>query len=223
MSETRLLRLAPSTVLKEKRLAALVGRKGEGAAEVADRAVREAQVAGSLEIASASAPADSDGLRRASSMTPRRGFAVAALLEWHAAITGRPPGLRVGSIPRPDGPPPSPPEFIRTRLENLETWLGGEGAAQLTAGQRGALVLARLVEILPFPDANGRVSRLAASHVMTSAGSRPPILLGSDRERLKACLEAAFQLSTEALVLLLEEASERALDVAIQSLADESG
>jgi hypothetical protein len=219
MGETGTLRLAPSAALKEKRLAALLGERGPAGVERAARAVEEAQVAGSLELAALSEPAEAERLSRALRTTPDRAFAIGALLEWHAAVTGRPPGLRSAPIHRPEGPPPCPPEFVRARLENIELWLGGEGAAQLTAGQRGALVLARLVEILPFPDANGRVSRLAASHVMVSAGARPPILAGGDRERLEACLHAAFQLSTQPLVLLLEEASERALDIAIRALA----
>ena len=53
---------------------------------------------------------------------------------------------------------------------------------------------------------------------MVNSGSRPPILVGGDRERLEACLQAAFQLQTEPLVVLLEEASERALDLAIRAL-----
>jgi len=60
--------------------------------------------------------------------------------------------------------------------------------------------------------------RLAASHLMVRGGVRPPILVGADRARLEECLQAAFRLSTEPLVALLEEASERALDVAIQAL-----
>jgi hypothetical protein len=218
MGETKLPRLAPSAALKEKRLAALLAQRGAPDAERAERAVEEAQVAGSLELAALSEPVEADRLRRALRTRPDRAFAIAALVEWHAAVTGRSPSLRSGPIQRPEGPPPSPSEFVRARLENLELWLGGESAAQLAAGQRGALVLARLVEILPFPDANGRVARLAASHAMVSAGSRPPILVGADRERLEACLQAAFQLSTEPLVVLLEEASERALDVAIRAL-----
>ena len=78
--------------------------------------------------------------------------------------------------------------------------------------------MARVVEILPFDDGNGRVARLAASHVMVGAGSRPPILTGDDRGRLVQCLQAAFQLQTEPLASLLDEAAERALDVMIATL-----
>jgi hypothetical protein len=53
---------------------------------------------------------------------------------------------------------------------------------------------------------------------MVRAGARPPILRGGDAPRLRAALEAAFQLHTEPLAALLEEASERSLDVMIEVL-----
>jgi hypothetical protein len=85
-------------------------------------------------------------------------------------------------------------------------------------GARGALALARLLEIRPFLEANGRVARLAASHLMEAAGAEPPILVGGDAPRLEAALQRAFQLDTEPLVALLDEASERSLDVQLQAL-----
>jgi Fic family protein len=115
-------------------------------------------------------------------------------------------------------PAPAPVAFIASRLDILEQWMAGESARDLKPADAGALVLARIVEILPFPDGNGRVSRLAASHVMVRGGLRPPILAGGDRPRLEACLRAAFRLDTAPLAALLEEASQRSLDVMIQSL-----
>ena len=78
--------------------------------------------------------------------------------------------------------------------------------------------MARIVEVLPFDDGNGRVARLAASHLMTAGGRRPPILVAGDGPRLVAALDAAFRLDTEPLATLLEEASGRALDVMTQAL-----
>lgn len=93
-----------------------------------------------------------------------------------------------------------------------------ESGRELRAAQAGALALARIVEVLPFDEANGRVSRLAASHVMVRAGERPPILVKGDCPRLRAALQAAFRLDTEPLSRLLEEASARSLDVMIRAL-----
>ena len=63
------------------------------------------------------------------------------------------------------------------------------GPRDLTPDQAAAVALARLVEILPFDDANGRVSRLAASHLMVRGGMRPPILVAGDAPRLRAALD----------------------------------
>ncbi|HYU42091.1 MAG TPA: hypothetical protein VEQ84_08065, partial [Vicinamibacteria bacterium] len=90
---------------------------------------------------------------------------------------------------------------------------------ELKAAQQGALVYARIMEILPFDRGNGLVARLAASHLMTRAGSRRPILVGGDAGRLEEALQAAFQLQTEPLARLLDDAAERALDVLIGALS----
>jgi hypothetical protein len=232
MVEPRPIRLAPSAALKERRLKTLLAGRDERDPPVAE-AVNDAQLLGSLELAGSGvsweqvtasrrgedAPEAIEALRRAQAVVDERApLTAAAVLSWHAAATGSSAGFRIAPRDRPGGPPPSPPEFIRARLESLEHWLAVDSGRELSAAQQGALALARLVEILPFDDANGRVSRLAASHLMLRAGARAPILVGGDRPRLEQCLQAAFQLSTEPLVALLEEASERAIDVAIQTL-----
>jgi hypothetical protein len=232
MAEPRPIRLAPSAALKARRLATLLAGRSERDPPVSE-AVDDAQLLGSLELAGfgfsweqvtatrrgEEAPGPIAALRRAlTAVDAQAPLTVAAILAWHAAATGSTAGFRIASRDRPTGPPPAPPEFIRARLESLEHWLAVDSGRELSAAQQGGLALARLVEILPFDDANGRVSRLAASHLMRRAGARAPILVGGDRARLEECLQAAFQLSTEPLVALLEEASERVLDVAIQTL-----
>jgi hypothetical protein len=233
MSDSRFIRLAPSAALKERRLAILLDARGGQEGPVAEQ-VQDAQLLGSLELAGLSfswedikASRRSEGssldaarcLRRAQGAAlEARSLSVEELVAWHAGATGTASSLR--SVPREriGGPPPSPPEFIRVRLESLVHWLTSDSGLELRAAERGALGLARLVEVLPFDDANGRVSRLLASHLMTRAGARPPILVGADRPRLDQCLGAAFRLVMEPLTALLEEASERALDVALQTL-----
>jgi Fic family protein len=107
---------------------------------------------------------------------------------------------------------------VAGRLELLDHWLGMDSFRELGPSSAAALCLARIVEILPWDDGNGRVSRLAASHVMVCAGLRPPILVKGDRPRLEASLQAAFRLDMAPLAALLEEASARAVEVMIQAL-----
>ena len=109
--------------------------------------------------------------------------------------------------------------FFLAIVRYLLASMGGDSAHELKAAQQGALVYARIMEILPFDRGNGLVARLAASHLMTRAGSRRPILVGGDAGRLEEALPAAFQLQTEPLTRLLDDAAERALDVLIGALS----
>jgi hypothetical protein len=228
------LRLQPSAAVKERRLATLLEERGlcaddPGLVEIVD----DAQLLGSLELAglrftwdevrssrvAGEGPAEILALRRACAAVPADvPFNLAAIHAWHEALAG-PVGLRRGVRER-DGAPPAPAELVESRLATLAEWLEVAGPRDLAPEQTAAVALGRLVEILPFDDANGRVSRLAASHLMVRGGMRPPILVAGDGPRLRAALEAAFRLETEPLVALLAEASRRALDVMIQTLSE---
>jgi len=227
------LRLEPSAAVKERRLATLLEERGLRPDDPGLRGiVEDAQLLGSLELAcfrftwdqvrssrvAGTGPAEILALRRAQAAVPSEApFSFAAIRAWHEALAG-PVGLRRGARER-DGAPPAPAELVEGRLATLAEWLEVAGPRDLTPAQAAAVALARLVEILPFDDANGRVSRLAASHLMLRGGMRPPILVAGDAPRLRAALEAAFRLETEPLVALLAEASGRALDVMIQTLS----
>jgi hypothetical protein len=130
---------------------------------------------------------------------------------WHEALAG-PVGFRSREAAG------ARPECIEDRLASLAEWLDAKGAETLAPEPKAAVALARIVEIRPFDEANGRVARLAAAHVLRRAGQKPPILVGGDGPRLQAALEAAHRLETGPLVELVREASGRALDVMIQSL-----
>jgi Fic family protein len=227
------LRLEPSSAVKERRLATLLEERGLRPDDPElSGIVEDAQLLGSLELAGlrftwddvrssralGEGPAEILALRRARTAVPEGApFSYAAILAWHEALAG-PVGLRRGARER-DGAPPAPAELVESRLATLALWLEVAGPRDLAPEQAAAVALARLVEILPFDDATGRVSRLAASHLMLRGGMRPPILVAGDAPRLRAALEAAFRLETEPLVALLAEASGRALDVMIQTLS----
>jgi len=227
------MRLLPSTAVKERRLATLLEEQGLRADDAGlAGVVEDAQLLGSLELAglrftwdevrssrlSGEGPSEVLAHRRARSVVGVHApFTVAAIRAWHEALVG-PVGFRREERPR-EGAPAAPPDRIESRLDSLADWVEVAGMRDLAPDQAAAVALARLVEILPFDDANGRVSRLAASHLMVRAGMRPPILVAGDAARLRAALESAFRLETESLVALLGEASGRALDVMIQSLS----
>ena len=226
------LRLQPATAVKERRLAALLEERRLRPDDPDLAAVLEdAQLLGSLELAglrftwdevrssraAREGPPEVLAHRRARAAVPADApFTVPAIQGWHEALAG-PVGFRRGERPREDAPA-APPDLIESRLHSLADWVEVAGTRDLRPEQAAAVALARLVEILPFDDANGRVSRLAASHLMVRGGMRPPILVAGDAGRLRASLEAAFRLETEPLVALLLEASGRAVDVMIQTL-----
>jgi hypothetical protein len=224
------LSVTTSTAVRERRLADLLA--GRDPAELGlPQAVEDAQIVGSLELSGVCAtpedvrearggggPAAVRALLLAHRAVPRDApVSLSALKAWHETALGAPSRLR--STERPDWPGSAPVAFIESRLGILEHWLEAGSGRELKPSQAGALVLARLLEIRPFEEGNGRVARLAASHLMVRGGARPPILRGADGERLAATVQAAFQLVTEPLGALLDEASDRSLDVMIQALA----
>jgi len=226
------MRIQPPTGAKEKRLAALLEEQGRSPSDPALAAVVEdALLLGSLELAGVAAtwaevraargsgegPAEVLALRQArAAVRPDAPLTVDALQAWHAALFGA-VGFRRGARSR-DGAATAPPELIEARLATLEEWLDAPGARSLKPEQAGALAYARVIEVAPFDDGNGRVARLATSHLLVRGGLRPPVLVGADGPYLVACLRAAFRLETEPLVSLLTDASGRALDVMVQAL-----
>jgi hypothetical protein len=226
------LRPVPSAAAKERRLAALLAERGLAADDAGLAGlVEDAQLLGSLELAglrfawdevrasraTGEGPPPVLALRRARAAVPREApLTVPAVRAWHEALAG-PVGFRTGERRR-EGAPAAPASRIEERLADLVDWIETAARRDLTPDRAAAVALARLVEILPFDDANGRVSRLAASHVMERGGLRPPILVAGDASRLRAAVESAFRLETGPLVELLVEASGRALDVMIQTL-----
>ena len=231
MAEVTGLRLGRSAALKEKRLQSLLSGRPESDTNLR-ATIEDAQLLGSLELAGFACTWEQARDRGPSTLPEVRSlrvaqqavdhaapFSIQALRRWHLEAVG---GGQFRDFDPPsageDLPPPAPAAFVESRLAILEQWMTGESARELKPAQAGALVLARILEIRPFVDGNGRVSRLAVSHVMVGGGLRPPLLVGGDRPRLEACLRSAFRLDTEPLAAFLDEASERCLDVMIQSL-----
>jgi hypothetical protein len=228
----QILRPQASAALRERRLAALLAERGLRADDAGLAGmVEDAQLLGSLELAglrfgwdevrasrtTGEGPPPVLALRRARAAVDRDApLTVAAVRAWHEALAG-PVGFRAGERHR-DGIPPAPPDRIEERVATLVDWIETAGTRDLAPEQAAAVALARFLEILPFDDTNGRVSRLAASHVMVRGGLRPPVLVAGDAVRLRSAIESAFRMETGPLVELLSEASGRALDVMIQSL-----
>lgn len=234
------LRLGPSVALRERRLTRLLQERGIGRDDPRlVRVVEDALAVGSLELAgirisweearaAGGGPPALAALRRArAAVAAHEPVSLGALRSWHEALAG-PAGFRGADVEtaaaRPDASAAqgaragAPAAFIEDRLASLAEWLDAGGSASLSPEQKAAVALARVVEIRPFDDANGRVSRLAAAQLLGRAGLAPPILVAGDAARLQAALASAFALETGPLVELVQEASGRALEVMAQAL-----
>jgi hypothetical protein len=229
MTRSMSLRLEPATAVRERRLERLLAGRGLARDDARlGELVEDALVVGSLALAgvdvswdearasraTGAGPSELLALRRARAALPAAApVTLDAIRAWHAALVGG-----VGFRRAAAAPPAAPGEFVESRLASLAEWLEAAGSREVGPAEKAAVALARIVEIRPFDDANGRVARLAAAHVMARAGLAPPILVAGDAVRLRAALEAAFRLETGPLVELVREASGRGLDVMIQSL-----
>jgi hypothetical protein len=223
------IHVSASEALRERQLSRLLA--GRPPSEALLDVVRDAQVLGSLELSgfritweelrgSGQVPVPEAAARMRSALRAVRAdspLGVGALLAWHDALLGG-SGLRRQPASDRNGASPAPPERIAERLANLGEWLETEAGRALAPARRGALALARVVEIRPFDDANARIARLAASHAMERAGSRPPIFVLADAPRLAGALAAAFGFDTGPLCALLEEAAGRATSVMVQAI-----
>lgn len=204
-------RLADAAVAAQVEAAAVAAVLA-GSLELAEQAATRREVEAALE--GAPAPESARRLVAAYRAVPAEArLGPAVLAAWHAALGTPDGGWRTTERTRSGGAAPAPPAFVLNRLRVLEQWLAEPSAREIAPGSRGALVLARVMEIVPFESGNGQVARLAAGHAMRQAGGRLPCLQGADRPRLDAALQAAYRLHTEPLATLLEEAAERTLDV----------
>ena len=221
MGGERLIRLAPSAAVKERRLRRSQGRRlrpGPGLRQ----AVLEAQAMGSLELAglTASPEAVAALASRAGggrSGRPLHGRRAARLAARRSRAAPPPSGARTGRASRARRP--LRPHSSRAACQTLEHWLAAESARELAPGRRGRAG-AGAGDRDPPLRRRQRPCRAAGRLARGRARGRPPS--GPDAGRRPAAggsaPGAAFQLHTEPLARLLDEASERALDAMLTAL-----
>ncbi len=139
-----------------------------------------------------------------------------ALLRLRRALNPN-PGTALRDSPAPPlaaGHRPPPPEFVAKALERFEDWLATPSFAELHPIVQMSLAQARLLEIHPFADPAEAVATAFASRFPLRAGYLLPIPAPGDADRFSEVLEAAFQLSTEAIVQFNLNAALSAYDAA---------
>ena len=205
------LRLASDSPGIERRLRERLAA-APGARTPVLHAVAEAFVDGVVALARLDASAREAHLAACAAVAVEQPLDRDALRRWHQALGGS--GAWRSAVV--EGA--APPEFVDGRVDLLVDWLGADGGRELPPAAAGALVLARLLEIEPFDTFNTSVALLAARHVMCRTGGLGPVLRESDREALRAAVPAAQAFETRPLADVLDQAAERALEVAVAAL-----
>jgi len=107
---------------------------------------------------------------------------------------------RTASGPRHFLQPPSPPELIGGRVENLCDWLAADSGREMHPTERAALAFARILEIAPFERGNFRTSHLLLSFFAVAGGYPPFYLRVEDAGAIRAEVDRAMVFDTASLV-----------------------
>jgi hypothetical protein len=91
-------------------------------------------------------------------------------------------------------------ELLTQTVENALEWFGSESFHEIHEVEQAALFLARLLDILPFQQQNGRTLRLAANFFLLRAGFPPAFIPPSRTGQYSVAIEKALRLETQSLV-----------------------
>ncbi len=112
---------------------------------------------------------------------------------------------------------PPPPYKISSLIDELFDQLH-QDFNKLEAPVLAAWFHHRLVHIHPFFDGNGRTARLAMNLILMKRGYPPAIILKNDRQKYFNALNLANKGNYEKLLLLVFQATERSLNMYLNSL-----
>jgi Fic family protein len=110
------------------------------------------------------------------------------------------------------GHEPASPEVLPILIDNALDWFSVESFAELHPVEQAWLVHLRLLDLQPFPSANGRIARLAASFYTLRAGIVPIIVSAQDRELYNQAVAGSFQMITQPGIELFARSLVRTID-----------
>src|SRR6185295_1418116 len=96
-------------------------------------------------------------------------------------------------------------------VENALEWFKAESFRQMHEVERAALMLAKLVDIHPFAEANGSTIRLFSNFYLLKAGYPPAVISASKAGEYAIAIQSAIRLHTQAIIDLLTESVHEAL------------
>jgi len=96
-------------------------------------------------------------------------------------------------------------------VENALDWFRTESFHQMHEVEKMALMLAKLVDIHPFEEANGRTIRLVSNFYLLKAGYPPAVISASRASEYAIAIRSAMCFHTQPIIDLLTEALHQAL------------
>ena len=105
--------------------------------------------------------------------------------------------------PLAEGHQPSESEILPEIIENAMEWFVSDSICQIHEVEQAALFLAKLLDILPFQQENGRTLRLAANFFLFRAEFPPAVIASSRTDQYCFAIKKALRLETQDLIDLL--------------------
>lgn len=138
------------------------------------------------------------------------------LLELHRLlVTGKAQGaarFRETEIkPICEGHEPMEAMLVPEVVENALEWFKAESFHQMHEVEKTALMLAKLIDIHPFEDANGRTIRLISNFYLLKAGYPPAVISASRASEYAFAIQGAMRFHTQPIIDLLTEAAHQSL------------
>ena len=110
-----------------------------------------------------------------------------------------------------EGHEPMEAVLVPEVVENALEWFKAESFHQMHEVERTALMLAKLVDIHPFEEANGRTIRLISNFYLLKAGYPPAVISASRASEYATAIQGAIHFHTQPIIDLLTESVMRSL------------
>lgn len=105
-----------------------------------------------------------------------------------------------------EGNEPIEAELVPWVVENALEWFNSDSFHEMHEVEKTALVLMKMIDIVPFDEANGRALRLFSSFFLLKTGYPPAIIPSTRASHYAAAIQNSLSFHTQPLIDLLTEA-----------------
>lgn len=124
---------------------------------------------------------------------------------------------RAGEFRQQDAPPlaqghePIEAELVGAVVDNALGWFQSESFAEMHEVEKSALMLIKLMDVQPFEEANGKISRLFSNFFLLKAGYPPAIIPASQANPYALAIQRSLAFDTQPIIDLIAEGADRSL------------